>query len=57
MNNSKQSSSRSDDNTMRLVRIETKLAKIMQALGIDPQTGEPYQKKPTNLLGKIFNGN
>jgi hypothetical protein len=56
MNSSKPSSTRQVDDTQRLIRIETKLAKIMLALGLDPLTGESLQpKKPTNPLRRIFN--
>jgi hypothetical protein len=37
-----------DTDTLRLVRIETKLSKIMVALGIDPNTGNATRKKNPN---------
>jgi len=56
MNSSKPSLTRQVDDTQRLIRIETKLAKIMLALGLDPVTGEPLQpKKSINPLRRIFN--
>jgi hypothetical protein len=37
-----------DTDTLRLVRIETKLSKIMVALGLDPNTGNATRKKNLN---------
>lgn len=48
MNNSKPSSDEPDTDALRLVRIETKLSKIMVALGLDPNTGNATRKKILN---------
>jgi hypothetical protein len=48
MTNSKPSSDEPDTDTLRLVRIETKLSKIMVALGLDPNTGNAARKKNLN---------
>jgi hypothetical protein len=48
MSNSKPSLDEPDTDTLRLVRIETKLSKIMVALGLDPNTGNTTRKKNPN---------